>query len=77
MCTLMEKDVLIEEVSATAAFISNRFLDDSALPKEFDRCADIRDYLLRTTPQNIDINVIRRELNTIRAKFINLPEVLD
>ena len=43
MCTLMEKDVLIEEVSATAAFISNRFLDDSALPKEFDRCADIRD----------------------------------
>ena len=58
MCTLMEKDVLIEEVSATAAFISNRFLDDSALPKEFDRCADIRDYLLRTTPQNIDINVI-------------------
>ena len=77
MCTLMEKDVLIEEVSATAASISNRFLDDSALPKEFDRCADIRDYLLRTTPQNIDINVIRRELNTIRAKFINLPEVLD
>ena len=77
MCTLMEKDVLIEEVSATAAFISNRFLDDSALPKEFDGCADIRDYLLRTTPQNIDINVIRRELNTIRAKFIHLPEVLD
>ncbi|WP_406029773.1 hypothetical protein [Succinivibrio sp.] len=77
MCTLMEKDVLIEEVSDAAAFISNRFLDDSALPKEFDRCADIRDYLLRTTPQNIDINVIRRELNTIRAKFINLPEVLD
>ena len=77
MCTLMEKDVLIEEVSATAAFISNRFLDDSALPKEFDRCADIRDYLLRTTPQNIDINVIRRELNNIRAKFINLQEVLD
>lgn len=48
MCTLMEKDVLIEDVSATAAFISNRFLEDSDLPKEFNRCADIRDYLLRT-----------------------------
>ena len=35
MCTLMEKDVLIEDVSATAAFISNRFLEDSDLPKEF------------------------------------------
>lgn len=42
------KDVLIEDVSATAAFISNRFLEDSDLPKEFNRCADIRDYLLRT-----------------------------
>ena len=28
MCTLMEKDVLIEDVSATAAFISNRFLEE-------------------------------------------------
>ena len=77
MCTLMEKDVLIEDVSATAAFISNRFLEDSDLPKEFNRCADIRDYLLRTAPQNIDINKVKTELDSMKEKFKSLPEVLN
>ena len=37
MCSLMEKDVLLEEVSATAAFISRRMPIGEEKP-EFLRC---------------------------------------
>ena len=49
MCTIMEKEDLLLDVSETAAFISNRFLDNADLPDEFNRCADIRDFLLSTS----------------------------
>ncbi|WP_269316623.1 hypothetical protein [Succinivibrio dextrinosolvens] len=43
MSTFMEKDVLIEEVSAVAAFVGYRF--NGELPSEFQRIAKISDYL--------------------------------
>lgn len=50
MCTIMEKEDLILDVSETAAFISNRFKELSDLPKEFERCSDIREFILKTSP---------------------------
>ena len=45
MCTLIEKEVLMEEVSGVAAFIARRVSSDT-IPNEIDRCADIRAFLL-------------------------------
>ena len=41
MCTLMEKDVLMEEVSGVAAFISERISVEN-IPYELKRCGAIR-----------------------------------
>ena len=68
MCTLMEKEVLIEEVSGVAAFIARRVSSDT-IPNEIDRCADIRAFLLRTSPENIQKDVVLDELRKLKAKF--------
>ena len=73
----MNTIIIINYSTQSEPFISNRFLEDSDLPKEFNRCADIRDYLLRTAPQNIDINKVKTELDSMKEKFKSLPEVLD
>ena len=60
MCTLIEKEVLIEEVSGVAAFIARRVSSDT-IPNEIDRCADIRAFLLK--------DVVLDELRKLKAKF--------
>lgn len=42
MCTLMEKDVLIEEVSATAAFIAYR-TPSNTKSEDLIECSEIRE----------------------------------
>lgn len=70
MCTLIEKEVLIEEVSGVAAFIARRVSSDTiTIPNEIDRCADIRAFLLRTSPENIQKDVVLDELRKLKAKF--------
>lgn len=53
MCTLMEKDVLMEEVSGVAAFISERISVEN-IPYELKRCGAIREFLLSNSPDDID-----------------------
>ena len=52
MCTLMEKDVLIEEVSATAAFIAYR-TPLNTKSEDLIECSEIRENLLITSPQDM------------------------
>jgi len=73
MSTLMEKDVLIEEVSAVAAFVGYRF--NGEFPSEFQRIAKISDYLYSTDPEQIDANQVRAELSDIKKHFLNKPIV--
>ncbi len=77
MCTIMEKEDLLLDVSETAAFISNRFLDNADLPDEFNRCADIRDFLLSTAYKEISRDDVLNELKSIKEKYVDLPEILD
>lgn len=77
MCTIMEKEDLLLDVSETAAFISNRFLDNADLPDEFNRCADIRDLLLSTSYKEISRDDVLNELKSIKEKYVDLPEILD
>lgn len=46
MSSLTEKDVLLEEVSATAAFICYRFRFDAPTPKEIIRTEELTDFLI-------------------------------
>lgn len=77
MCTIMEKEDLLLDVSETAAFISNRFLDNADLPDEFNRCADIIDFLLSTSYKEISRDDVLNELKSIKEKYVDLPEILD
>lgn len=77
MCTIMEKEDLLLDVSETVAFISNRFLDNADLPDEFNRCADIRDFLLSTAYKEISRDDVLNELKSIKEKYVDLPEILD
>ena len=77
MCTIMEKEDLLLDVSETAAFISNRFLDNADLPDEFNRCADISDFLLSTSYKEISRDDVLNELKSIKEKYVDLPEILD
>ena len=76
MCTLMEKDVLIEEVSATAAFIGYRYRIDEPAPKEFLRTEEITDFIYASSPEKIDADQIRKELEDLKRPFLNKPIVL-
>lgn len=75
MCSLMEKDVLIEEVSATAAFIFYRTGKECSTKKEFYRCAEINSFLYSNDPEDIDATKIRSELKEIKKKFEGLPRI--
>ena len=61
MCSLMEKDVLIEEVSATAAFIFYRTGKNAQLKKNSIVAAEINSFLYSNDPEDIDATKIRSE----------------
>lgn len=71
MCSLMEKDVLLEEVSATAAFICRNAPNSGSSSNEFKRCAQIRDFLYLNDPEDIDAKAIRQELSKLKSSFLS------
>ena len=76
MCTLMEKDLLIEEVSAVASFIGYRYRIDEQAPREFLRTEELSNYIYKTSPEQIDCEEIRKELHELKKPFLNKPIVL-
>lgn len=60
-CSLMQKDVLIEEVSAVASQIVKTHLDSFTSLSEFSRCSQLRDQLYRDRPEQIDLEEIHSE----------------
>lgn len=72
MCTLMQKDVLIEEVSATASFIAYR-TPLNTKSEDLIECSEIRENLLITSPQHIDKQNILNRLKFLKDKYLKLP----
>lgn len=68
----MEKDVLIEEVSATAAFIAYR-TPLNTKSEDLIECSEIRENLLMTSPQNINKQNILNRLKSLKEKYLRLP----
>ena len=76
MSSLTEKDALLEEVSATAAFICYRFRFDAPTPKEIIRTEELSDFLYSASPEKINAEKIRKELEELKKPFLNKPIVL-
>ena len=62
MCTLMEKDALLEEISAVAAYLAKC----EHRHEDLKRCAEIRESLYSRVSSEIKVNVIREELKQLK-----------
>ncbi|WP_202107951.1 hypothetical protein [Succinivibrio dextrinosolvens] len=76
MSSLTEKDALLEEVSATASFICYRFRFDDPKPREILRTEELSDFLYSASPDKINAEKIRKELEELKKPFLNKPIVL-
>lgn len=83
MSELMEKDVLMEEVAATIAYIASRTHNNPqthTFCKELKSCGDLRETLLAKAPKEIDAVAIRSELsalkNSVKDNPVNLLDCL-
>ena len=75
MCSRMEKELLIEEVSVVSAFIGYRFRKDEPVPEEFFKTEELQNFLYATSPELIDAEKIRKKLAALKQPFLNKPIV--
>ena len=76
MCELMEKDVLMEEVAATIAYIASRTHNNPqthTFCKELKSCGDLRETLLAKAPKDIDVATIRAKLLDLKNSVKDNP----
>lgn len=73
MCTLMQKDALIELVANAQAIVTKRIEPDLPLIVEEIRLGEIRDYLYSNAPEDISYSAIVDEIQAIQGKFENKP----
>lgn len=73
MCTLMQKDVLIETVASIQAIVTKRVDVNSPLTPEELKLGEIRDFLYSSSPEDISYESIINDVEAIRVKFENMP----
>ncbi|MDG6882821.1 Uncharacterised protein [Phocoenobacter uteri] len=73
MCTLMQKDVLIELVASAQAIVTKRVDVDSPLTDEELRLGEIRDFLYSNDPNDISYTDILGEVKVIQRRFEDKP----
>ena len=76
MSELMEKDVLMEEVAATIAYIASRTHNNPqthTFCKELKSCGDLRETLLAKAPKDIYAVAIRSELSALKNSVKDNP----
>lgn len=73
MCTLMQKDVLIELVAKTRSTISLRSAPDS--PRNDDQAflSTLRNDIYRTHHDKLDFEKIAAQVKAIKAKYEHQP----
>lgn len=69
----VQKEVLVEEISATAAFLSQRTPFSEPDKPEFSWCFEIRAEVYKSDPCEIDAVGIRKKLQEIHEKYKDLP----
>ena len=73
MCTLMQKDALIELVANAQAIIIKRVDPDLPLTDDEIRLGKIRDYLYSNAPEDISYSTVIDEIQSIQRKFEDKP----
>lgn len=73
MCTLMQKDALIELVANAQAVVTKRVEANSPLTKEELRLGEIRDFLYSNQPDDIPYSSVVSEIKDIQGKFEHKP----
>ena len=76
MCELMEKDVLMEEVASTIAYIAARTHNNPQTHifcNELKSCGALRESLLAKAPKDIDAVAIRSELSALKNSVKDNP----
>lgn len=77
MCTLMQKDVLIEAVAGTIAMLvkCNPVTEDKRKQKEYNliELSEMRDFLYSSSVEKISFNELSLKIKNIRSDFNNQP----
>lgn len=75
MCTLMEKDVLLDAISWTTAFIAYRTprSPEYTVTDDLKECSHIRYEILSSDPEQIDKPKVMEKLRALRKKYEDLP----
>lgn len=77
MCTLMEKDVLLDAISATTAFIAYRTprAPDYTATDDLKECSHLRYKILSSDPEQIDKPKVMEKLRSLKKKYLGLPPI--
>ena len=75
MCTLMQKDVLAENLAEAAAFIGRRLGGAEEEPIEFRMCGLLRYFLLTHDADELDYDALCMDIAALRSRFEAKPEV--
>lgn len=74
MCTLMQKDALIERVASVQALIARKTPRTGKRTADQQRIVEIRSFLYDSVPENIDFQAIADECNALYQKYSILPK---
>lgn len=74
MCTLMQKDVLIENLAETSAFIGMRFKGVEHIPLEFSMCGLLMYFILPHDALSAETSPV--DANHFENRLYGLPQAL-
>ena len=69
MCSLMEKDALIEKVAETLALVARNQSADEKPNEDRKKMRSLRSYLYSSSPENLDFFEIVKQCDEIQAKY--------
>ena len=74
MCTLMEKDALIERVASVQALISRKTPFAEEPTEDQKRISELRYFLYGTKPEAISFEAVANECNVLHRKYADMPQ---
>ena len=75
MCTLMQKDALIERVACVQALIARKTPRTGKRTADQDRIVSLRRFLYASAPESIDFKAVADECNALHQKYAALPKL--
>ena len=75
MCTLMQKDALIERVAYVQALIARKTPRTGKRTADQDRIVSLRRFLYASGPESIDFKAVADECNALHQKYAALPKL--